>query len=93
MNSEAVLGASTHFKVKNLSITQESAPAWEAPLQLQSQPTADHVVLRMLGRVQLFVTLWTVAHQAPLSMGILQARIPEWVAIYVSCIDRQVLYH
>ena len=29
----------------------------------------------------LFVTLWTVAHQAPLSMGILQARILEWVAM------------
>ena len=26
-------------------------------------------------------TLWTVAHQAPLSMGILQARILEWVAM------------
>ena len=31
-------------------------------------------------RVRLFVTPWTVAHQAPLSMGILQARILEWVA-------------
>ena len=29
--------------------------------------------------VRLFVTLWTVACQAPLSMGILQARILEWV--------------
>ena len=29
----------------------------------------------MLSLVQLFVTPWTVAHQAPLSMGILQARI------------------
>ena len=27
------------------------------------------------------VTPWTVAHQAPLSHGILQARILEWVAI------------
>ena len=27
------------------------------------------------------VTPWTVARQAPLSMGILQARILEWVAI------------
>ena len=27
------------------------------------------------------VTLWTVVHQAPLSMGILQARIVEWVAL------------
>ena len=26
-------------------------------------------------------TLWTVAHQAPLSMGILQARILEWVSM------------
>ena len=26
-------------------------------------------------------TLWTVAHQAPLSTGILQAIILEWVAI------------
>ena len=27
------------------------------------------------------VTLWMVARQAPLSMGILQARILEWVAM------------
>ena len=31
--------------------------------------------------VWLFVTPGTVAHQAPLSMGILQARILEWVAM------------
>ena len=29
----------------------------------------------LLGRVLLFVTPWTAAHQAPRSMGILQARI------------------
>ena len=34
-----------------------------------------------LSRVQLFATPWTVAHKAPLSMGILQARILEWVAM------------
>ena len=34
-----------------------------------------------LSHVQLFVTLWAVAYQAPLSMGILQMRILEWVAI------------
>ena len=27
------------------------------------------------------LTLWTATHQAPLSMGILQARILEWVAM------------
>ena len=34
----------------------------------------------VLSHVQLFATPWAVAHQAPLSMGILQARILEWVA-------------
>ena len=62
----------------------------------------------VLSRVPLFATPWTVAHQAPLSMGILQARILERGAmpssrgssqpreqthIYVSCIGRQTLHH
>ena len=34
--------------------------------------------------VQLFETPWTIACQAPLSMGILQARIQEWVAMLSS---------
>ena len=38
-------------------------------------------MLSHFSRVQLFVTQWTVALQAPLSMGILQARILEWVAM------------
>ena len=66
-------------------------------------------VLSPFSRVQLFATLWTVAHQAPLSMGFFQARILEWVAMpssrgssqprdqtrvsYVSRTGRQVLYH
>ena len=39
------------------------------------------VKVKLLSHVQLFATPWTVAHQAPLSMGILQARILEWVAM------------
>ena len=39
------------------------------------------MVLCCFSDVSLFVTLWTVAHHAPLSMGILQARILEWVAM------------
>ena len=35
----------------------------------------------LLSPVQHFATLWTVALQALLSMGILQARILEWVAV------------
>ena len=35
----------------------------------------------MLSLVQLFTILWNVALQAALSMGIIQARILEWVAL------------
>ena len=35
-------------------------------------------------RVWLIATLWAVAHQAPLSMGIFLARILEWVAMLSS---------
>ena len=38
-------------------------------------------VCQSLSRVSLCATPWTVAHQAPLSSGIFQARILEWVAI------------
>ena len=41
-------------------------------------------MLSHFSRVRLCVTLWTAAHQAPLSMGILQARILEWVAMLSS---------
>ena len=37
--------------------------------------------IAVLCLVQFFATPWTVAHQAPLSMGILQAGILEWVAM------------
>ena len=37
-------------------------------------------MLSHFGCVWLFAALWTVAHQAPLSMGIFQARILEWAA-------------
>ena len=39
----------------------------------------QYMCVQLHSRVQLFATLWTVAHQAPLS--IFQARILEWVAI------------
>ena len=41
--------------------------------------------MKRLSRVRLFVTPWTVAYQAPLSVhGIFQARVLEWVAISFS---------
>ena len=37
--------------------------------------------VQSLSRVWLFAPPWTAAHQAPLYMGILQARIPKWIAM------------
>ena len=51
-------------------------PKWRC---LAPRPYA--CVLRHFSRVWLSVTPWTAAHQAPLSLGILQARILEWVAV------------
>ena len=42
------------------------------------------LVLSSFSHVRLFETPWSVAHQAPKSMGILQARTLEWVAIFFS---------
>ena len=66
-------------------------------------------VLSHFSRIWLLATPLTGAHQAPLSMGFLQARILGWVAMpsfmessktrdrtwvsYISCNGRQVLYH
>ena len=41
----------------------------------------DYSPVCVLSCVRFFVTPWTVARQAPLSMGILQVRILEWVAM------------
>ena len=46
-------------------------------------PVLPRLVVQSLSHVQLFVTPWTVAHQALLSMGF-QARVLEWVAISFS---------
>ena len=89
---------------------------WSFPPQLSkhsllvsiSKSCSTFPVLSPFGRVRLFATLWTVACRATLSMGLLQARILEWVAMlssrgscqpkdwtcvsYVSCTGRRVLY-
>ena len=66
-----------------------------------------HAHAHVFSHVQLFATLWTVALQAPLSMGFFQVRILEQVAISSSrgpsqlrdrthvcfCVGRRILYH
>jgi len=68
--------------------TLEKARKHILPLSLQKKFIPTHCfepmaacVLSCFSRVQLFVTPWTVAWQATLQAGILQARILEWVAI------------
>ena len=94
-------GVATHS-----SILTWRVPWREEPGGLQSMHMC---MLSRFSRVQLFVTPWTVARQASLSRGILQARILEWVAMsssrgssqprdqthdsYVSSNGRWVLYH
>ena len=41
----------------------------------------DLCAVLSFSRVWLFVTAWTAARQVPLSLGILQARILEWIAM------------
>ena len=78
-------------------------------LGFDTQPTTGHAQSSVLSCVWLFVTPWTVAYQAPLSMIFPRGRILKWVAISfsrgsswprdwtlvscISCIGRQVLYH
>ena len=38
-------------------------------------------MLSRFSRVQLFAILWTVARQAPLSMGFSRQELLEWVAV------------
>ena len=81
---------------------------WETKIMAAGVDTIPilGVHAQLLSCVQLFVTPWTVARQAPLSTRILQARILEWVAISFSrassqprdrsqvfCIGRKILYH
>ena len=77
--------------------------ASECPVSFQlggSLAPAGHA--QLLSHVWLFVTPWTMARQAPLPMGILQARILNppprdlphpgiELVSYVSCIGKQVL--
>ena len=54
------------MKPENTLVERQSVLIFYVCLVAQSCPT---------------VTPWTVAHQAPLLMGILQARILQWVAM------------
>ena len=54
-------------------------------LRFNSSPIShNEVKLKTLSHVQLFVTPWTVAYQAPPSMGFSRQEYYHWVLIYLS---------
>ena len=93
-----------------IPLGHQRAPRW-APCATQQVPTSylfNKCMLSLFSCVQLFATLWTVAHQTPLFMRF--SRQEYWSGLpfptpgnpdpenqthisYVFCIGRQVLYH
>ena len=80
-------GVGCHFLLQGIFLTQGSNPGiphcrWilYSLIHLGSPIRSD----QSLSRVRLFVTPRTAAHQALLSMEILQSRILEWVAMLSS---------
>ena len=56
-------------------------PAIQETWEMSGSGRAPVCESESVSHVWLFATPWTVAHQAPLVHGILQAKILEWVAI------------
>ena len=63
------------MKVKTESEVAQSCPTLHDPMECSLPGCSIH------GRVQFFVTLWTVACQAPLSIPM--ATILDWVAVFL----------
>ena len=61
--------------------------------KLFSYSIIDQVIqsVQSLSHVWFFETPWTVAHQAPLSMSILKARILGWVAMHAAAAAAKLL--
>ena len=69
-------GVGFHFLLQGVFLIQELNPHllhWQVDFFTTEPPgkplKGGKLVVESLSRVQLFVTPWTVAHQAPLSMG------------------------
>ena len=77
------------LSLQNCEISRVNLKKIEWRFGIESPPKNSFDILHLLccavlshfSHVWLFATLWTVAHQAPLSMRIFQARILEWVAM------------
>ena len=96
-------------KSGNFALTWKFQKLWRFLKFIGFNVKDMYVYMCTLNPVRLFVTMWTVAHQASLSMESFQARIMKYVVIsysresswpgdwicvsFISCISRWVLYH
>ena len=109
---DTTLMAESEEELKSLLMkVKEGSEKVGLKLNIQKTKTmaSSPIMLSRFSHVQFFVTLWIVACQVILSMGILWTRRLEWVPVpssrgssptrdqthisYVSCIGRLVLYH
>ena len=79
---------SAFSSVQLLSCVRLFVTPWTAAHQASLSITNSQILLKlmsielvMLSCVQLFAKPWAATHLAPLSMGIIQARILEWVVM------------
>ena len=61
----------------------QGVQVWSLVGELRSYKPYCELAVLVFSPVPLFVTLYTVAHSAPLSMGIFQARILGWVCHFL----------
>ena len=72
---------SCYFVLEYRSTGKNSSGSAWVPCRSCLSIKLNYVHVCVLSHVWLFAAPWTVARQAPLSVGILQARMLEWVAI------------
>ena len=80
----AFLGPQTWHVHPSASVSLDTATVWFTPSLRENSSCGVHspiqlCVLCHFSRVRLFATLWTVAHQAPLSMGF--SRLEYWTRL------------
>ena len=71
------VGPETKKQIFKKGMTNQNSKANKSVGKIFSAGVMGWAMLHCFGHVLLFVTPWTVALQAPLPMGILQARILE----------------
>ena len=69
------------FSLSSFTFIEGPVNSSLSAIKVVSSAYSQNAVLCLVTQLSPTLSLWIVAHQAPLSMGILQARTLEWVAI------------